>query len=92
VVHGSAISVQIGKSDFLSAEDIQDEGAGGEQGGHKDKKVYEGKQKDEESGKETNFYFPGLTTFFFKCRDYVPPEINLSNRPINVYNIANIYT
>jgi len=44
------------------------------------------------AGKETNFYFPGLTTFFFKCRDYVPPEINLSNRPINVYNIANIYT
>jgi len=56
-------SVQIAKSDFLSAEDIQDEGAGGEQGGYKDREVDGGKQEDKESGKETNFYFPGLTPF-----------------------------
>ena len=45
-------------------EDIQDEGAGGEQGGDKDRKVDGGEQEDKESGKEANFYFPGLTPFF----------------------------
>jgi hypothetical protein len=64
VVPGSAVLVQIAKCDFLSAEDIQDEGADGEQGGHKDRKVYGEKQEDKKSGKETNFYFPGLTPFF----------------------------
>jgi hypothetical protein len=49
---------------FQSREDIQDEGAGGEQDGYKDRKVYGGKQEDKESGKEANFYFPGLTPFF----------------------------
>jgi hypothetical protein len=39
-------------------------GAGGEQGGYKDRKVDGGEQEDKESGKEANFYFPGLTPFF----------------------------
>jgi len=42
----------------------QDEGAGGEQGGYKDRKVDGGEQENKESGKEANFYFPGLTPFF----------------------------
>ena len=42
---------------------IQDEGAGSEQGSHKDKEVDEGKQEDKESGKQANFYFRGLTPF-----------------------------
>ena len=41
------------------------EGAGGEQGGCKDRKVDGGKQEDKESGKKANFYFPGLTPFPF---------------------------
>ena len=45
-------------------EDIQDEGAGGEQGGYKDRAVDGGEQEDKESGKKANFYFPGLTPFF----------------------------
>jgi hypothetical protein len=44
-------------------QDIQDEGAGSEQGRHKDREVDEGKQEDKESGKEANFYFRGLTPF-----------------------------
>ena len=48
-------------------QDIQDEGAGSEQGRHKDREVDEGKQEDKESGKEANFYFRGLTTFLPRC-------------------------
>ena len=40
---------------------IQDEGTGGEQSGYKDREVDGGEQGDKESGKEANFYFPGLT-------------------------------
>ena len=40
---------------------IQDEGTGGEQSGYKDREVDGGEQGDKESGKEVNFYFPGLT-------------------------------
>ena len=49
----------------LSFYDVH-EGAGGEQGGYKDRKVDGGEQEDKESGKEANFYFPGLTPFFQK--------------------------
>ena len=42
----------------------QDEGAGSKQGGYKDRKVDGEEQEDKESGKEANFYFPGLTPFF----------------------------
>jgi len=45
------------------AQDIQDEGAGSEQGRHKDREVDEGKQEDKESGKQANCYFRGLTPF-----------------------------
>ena len=41
--------------------DIQYEGTGGEQSGYKDREVDGGEQGDKESGKEANFYFPGLT-------------------------------
>ena len=47
------------KRDFLSI--IQDEGAGSTKGRDKDSKDDEGGQEDEESGKEVNSYFPGLT-------------------------------
>ena len=43
---------------------MQDEGAGSEQGGDKDREVYGGEQDDRESGKEVNFYFRVLTPFF----------------------------
>jgi hypothetical protein len=41
----------------------KDEGAGGEQGGYKDREVDGRKQENKESGKEANFYFFGLTPF-----------------------------
>jgi len=41
-------------------KDIQDEGAGSEQGGDKDREGDVGEQEDKESGKEVNFYFRGL--------------------------------
>ena len=46
-------------------EDIQDEGAGVEQGGDKDRGDDGRKQEDKESGKEVNFYFPGRTPLCF---------------------------
>jgi len=41
----------------------KDEGAGGEQGRYKDRKVDGGEHEDKESGKEANLYFSGLTPF-----------------------------
>lgn len=45
------------KHDFYLLAYIQDEGAGGEQGGDKDRDDDEGEQEDKRSGKEANFYF-----------------------------------
>jgi hypothetical protein len=47
----------------IQPQDIQDKGAGSEQGRHKDREVDEGEQEDKESGKQANFYFRGLTPF-----------------------------
>jgi len=43
----------------LNSIRAKDEGAGGEQGGYKDREVDGRKQENKESGKEANFYFLG---------------------------------
>jgi hypothetical protein len=71
-----------GLTNWEIGNDIQDEGAGGEQGGYKDRKVDGGEQEDKESGKEANFYFPGLTPFFphAKAPQHDLPELLQKNR------------
>lgn len=41
-----------------------------EQGGDKDREGDVGEQEDNESGKEVNFYFSGLTPFLFSPTGY----------------------
>jgi hypothetical protein len=53
------------------AQDIQDKGAGSKQGRHKDREVDEGEQEDKESGKQTNFYFRGLTLSLSPMRGHL---------------------
>jgi len=63
-IQGLTLLLSQWNSDNVPYLKTQDEGAGGEQGGYKDREVDGGKQEDKESGKEANFYFPWLTPFF----------------------------